>query len=280
MSLEVSTPVRRSDCIVSSEEDHLLKLDNNASRARKIYVGFFLSSLLDRCVYMRTALIFSAAMLLSVASPAIAEDSPAKPNTWSIGATVGTLGAGGEASYLAYDYLVLRATASYVELGCSQIGMVYAGASCDHDYKITGLFAGGMMDIHPFQGGWRLSTGVRYTDLEAKASTKDSMTFNGQSYSSDQIGAVKITIKNSSQAAPYIGFGYDSSHYSESGAGIKLGFEVGALYLGDPSVSITTEKSIPGLSADIAKETALLKDDYGKYLNFYPIAMISARIAF
>jgi hypothetical protein len=234
---------------------------------------------------MRSAfiLVSGATLLLSAVSPAIAEDSPVKPNSWSIGASAGTLGVGGEVSYLARDYVGLRAAASFFNLDCGSVGMVYGGAAncADYNFKVTGLFAGGMVDVYPFKGGWRLSAGVRYTDVEAtaKATAKDDITFNDHSYSVDQVGAVKISIKNSNQAAPYIGFGYDSSHYSEGW--LKLGFEVGALYLGAPNVSITTEKTnIPGLSADIAKETSKLKDDYGKYLDFYPVAMFSARVAF
>jgi len=219
-------------------------------------------------------------MLLSEKFPAVAQEPPVKPNPFSIGVTGGTLGIGGEASFLAFDYVALRGTASYFELGCGSIGMVYGGVKCDHDFKISGLFAGGILDFHPFKGGWRVSAGVGYSDVEANATVRESITVNDRTYGYDQVGAVKISIKNATQAAPYVGFGYDSSHYSEGGSGFKLGFELGALYLGDPTVSITTEKNIPGLSADIAKETSTLKADYGKYLNFYPVAMLSARFAF
>jgi hypothetical protein len=231
---------------------------------------------------MRSAFIVvaGAALLASVAPAAFAEDAPVKPNFWSIGPTISTLGLGAEASYLVYEKIVLRVGGSYFDLNCSRTAQMYGGTKCNHDFNIAGLFAGGIVDIHPFKSGWRLSAGLRYTDLEAKDVTNASVKIGNTTYSSNDIGSAKFSIKNSNPAAPYIGFGYDSSHFTDEGAGFKLGFELGALYAGDPSVSVTTEKTVGGLAGDIARETSTLKGDLQKFYNFYPVAMLSARIAF
>jgi hypothetical protein len=231
---------------------------------------------------MRSAFIGAtgAALLASLSSSALAQDAPVRPNFWSIGPTIGTLGFGGEASYLVYEKIVLRAGGSYFDLNCSRTSNMYGGAKCNHDFNIAGLFAGGIVDIHPFKSGWRLSAGLRYTDLEAKDVTNASAKIGNTTYSFNDIGSAKFSIKNSNPAAPYIGFGYDSSHFSEEGAGFKLGFELGALYAGDPSVSVTTEKTVAGLAAEITRETSTLKGELQKFYNFYPVGMLSARIAF
>lgn len=201
------------------------------------------------------------------------------PSLWSVGATVGTLGLGGEVSYLLYDYLVVRMNASYLDISCSAIAGAY-GASCDHGYNYTGIFAGGLLDIHPFQSGWRVSTGLRYVDVGYKEVASTGIRLGDNRYQADQVGTATISVRNSNPAAPYIGFGYDSSHFSQDGSGFKLGIDLGALYAGNPDVSITTTQTVPGLDADIERETSKIKSDLRTYYNFYPAAMISGRMSF
>jgi hypothetical protein len=217
-----------------------------------------------------------AAGLLGVTASK-ADDAPrARPSDWSVGVTAGTLGLGGELSYLLSDYLVLRANGSYFEVGCGSAKAL--GAKCDYDLNVTALFAGATIDIHPLNNGWRLSAGGRYVDVEFAGSYTGAIELNGVEYS--DIGTTKISIKNGNTFAPYLGFGFDSSHFSKEGSGFHLGIDLGAIYLGDPSVSIKTTKTVPGLDADIAKESATLKDGLKNYFSFYPVAMISARYSF
>ncbi len=89
------------------------------------------------------------------------------------------------------------------------------------------------------------------------------------------------TIRNGSPVAPYLGFGYDSSHFSIDGWGFKLGVDLGAMYIGEPDVSIRTARTpdYPGFAADVSLAASSLKDSLKNY-PFYPVAMISARFSF
>jgi hypothetical protein len=217
-----------------------------------------------------------AAGLLGAAASRADEAPPARPSNWSVGVTAGTLGLGAEVSYLLSDYFVLRANGSYFEMGCGT-AKAY-GAKCDYDLNLTALFAGATVDVHPFQNGWRLSAGGRYVDVEFAGSYTGNITLNGVDY--NNIGTTRISVKNGNTIAPYLGFGYDSSHFSKDGSGFHLGIDLGAVYLGDPDVSIKTTGTVPGLDENIAKQTATLKDSLKNYFSFYPVAMVSARYSF
>lgn len=225
-----------------------------------------------------TALVVACCALHSAAA---AQDGRLRTNIFSIGPTIGTLGAGGEASFLVYDSVVLRAAASYIALNIGDGG---GTNSTKGQYEAKATFAGGMIDWHPFRSGWRLSTGLRYADVALDANKTlaptESMTIGKNTYTASDIGRAHTSLKNHNTAAPYIGFGYDTTHYNRDGMGFSLGLDIGALYIGDANVKLTTAKSVPGLAADIAIETDKTKSDLNKYYNFYPVIMLAAKIGF
>lgn len=100
--------------------------------------------------------------------------------------------------------------------------------------------------------------------------------------SSAQVGTIRTSIRNSNPAAPYLGFGYDAAHYLRDGNRFTRGFEVGALYAGQPDVKIRTTNlvPVPGLADDIALEEQKLKDDLKRYYWFYPVVMLSGKMSF
>ncbi len=177
---------------------------------------FFCSS---RSIRLLSVLqIVLAAGLLGAAASRADDARPAKTSDWSVGVTAGTLGLGGEVSYLLSDTLVLRANASYFEMGCGTAKAL--GAKCDYDLNLTGLFAGATIDIHPLNNGWRLSAGGKYVDAEFAGSYSGKITLGGVDYT--DIGTTRISVSNGNSIAPYLGFGYDASHFSKEGSGFHL----------------------------------------------------------
>lgn len=214
-------------------------------------------------------------LLSGTCAPVHADEEFAKPNYWSLGLTAGTQGVGGEASYLLSDHLVLRSNVTYLGLNVDE-----TVDGNDYQFDLAALFAGATLDYHPFRSGWRISGGVKYVDVKLDAGFTGGMTLGDTEYTADEIGTVTASVRNSNQAAPYVGFGYDASHFSGDGYGVKFGIDVGTLYVGDPDVSIKTTKTVPGLEANIAEETAAIEDKIGQYFNFYPVVMVSGRMAF
>jgi hypothetical protein len=206
---------------------------------------------------------------------ATADSTMTKPNLWSGGVTAGTQGIGGEFSYLLYNNFVVRANGSHLSIDWNSKGD-------DEKLNVSGSFAGATIDFHPFQTGWRVSAGVKYVDIEYNSSVSNRVTIGSMEYTSEQIGELKTLIRSHNPAAPYLGFGYDASHYSREGAEFNLGLDIGALYTGEPDVTLGTTRNnnAPELASHLAAETAKLKDDIRKNYLFYPVVMISGRISF
>ena len=225
------------------------------------------------------AALGAAILYCGFAVPAAA-DEPAKASLWSLGATAGTLGVGVEASALIYDNIIFRVNGSYVKLNSSWVISASSLAN-DYNFDVTGIFAGGILDYHPFSSGWRVSAGARYVDIELQGVAKNGMSFGGVSYSAGDVGNVTATIRNGNPVAPYLGFGYNSSHFSTDGWGFKLGFDLGAMYIGEPDVSIRTAitPASPTFTSDVSSAASSIKGSLRNY-PFYPVAMLSARFSF
>lgn len=230
---------------------------------------------------MRTIvnLAASTAAVALCAFPAAAQQGANAPV--AIGVSAGTLGLGGEASIKATETVVFRLTGSYYGIDLTEsANKATNGASSDYKFDVTALFGGALLDWHPWSGGFRLTAGVRYADLQLKAQELNGRTIGNNSYTAAQVGTVHTTVKNSQQAAPYVGLGYDAAHFKGPGFNFSLGLDVGAMYAGKADVKISTDRSVAGLSTDIAKETKDLEDKLGKYTLFYPVLMLTGKVSF
>jgi hypothetical protein len=212
-----------------------------------------------------------------------AKEETSKANLWSVGATAGTLGPGVEASFLLYDMLVLRGNITYASLDNSTLSKIFTDAGQQADFQLQSLTAGVMLDVHPFRTGWRLSGGLRYVRLDADAVwSAGNIEMGNNDYDVARIGGLRASIRGHASAAPYVGFGYDSSHYSEKGVGFRLGFDLGLLYAGSPEIHLTPGDPAASetLAADIQEFLDSIDDNVRKYYKFYPVLMLSGRICF
>ena len=199
--------------------------------------------------------------LLLPLGPALADgqgskDLPvASPSPWSAGFMISTLGPGLQVSYHAYGWAVVRVEGTYVSIPAD--GLTASLQS-----------AGAILDLHPFHNAFRMSGGLRYFEYNLSGNTviNESGTPN----------TFRVAITNTNKAAPYFGFGLNSSHFSGERYELKVGLDLGAVYSGKPDVSVTNVTN-PG--EDVQSQI----DKYvGKYqfLDFYPVATISARLTF
>ncbi len=149
-----------------------------------------------------------------------------------------------------------------------------------YDGKLRLLSVGAIADVYPFAGKFRISGGLYYNgnkfDIIGKPGVGGTFTFNGISYTTAQIGAVNGTV-DFNNFAPYLGIGWGDA--ISSGSPLGFSFELGALYQGKPSTSITTSRSVPGLSTSIAAEKKKL-DDSLKNFRFYPVIAVGVNWKF
>ena len=85
-----------------------------------------------------------------------------------------------------------------------------------------------------------------------------------------------IEATNSNKAAPYFGFGLDSSHVSGGKYEFHLGLDLGVVYSGKPNVSVSNLTN-PG--EDVQTEINKIVNKY-QFLDFYPVVAVSARMNF
>ncbi|SRR5579871_6495108 len=202
------------------------------------------------------------------------------------GITGGTLGIGPEVSALVSPYFVVRANATWMSF---DLDSVFAN---DYNFKLNEITAGGLLDFHPFQNGFRIVGGARYADFKFDRRDYDpayGYTFNGHPYSTAQFGSLQTNVSVKNPVAPYIGLGWDSSHYFSSvrgpdekwvGEKFTVGFDVGALYTGGVNVKMTTSQTVPGLADDLAAESEHLKKTLNSIYLFYPVVMTTLKYRF
>jgi hypothetical protein len=236
---------------------------------------------------MRRAVVLSICMIagLAGASPAKADGidpAPVPVETPSggglgIGISIGTTGVGGELSVRPFGNLVLRAGGTWFAL--------------DHDFDVDDktyklkadmVSAGATVDWHAFSNGFRLSAGARYHNIDLSGAGNFTGTFEigNNTYDMSQTGAIGISVKSSSTIAPYLGIGYDSTHFSDSRWALAL--DLGVIYAGKPTSTITAAnaQTFPGLAADLAVEQKKLDDSVGKYGQFWPVAALTLKFRF
>ncbi|MDL4860713.1 hypothetical protein NPJ88_000050 [Halomonas elongata] len=213
------------------------------------------------------------AILMAVGSQA----SAAEDNV-SVAAIAGTTGFGADVAWRFHDNFGL--SAGYT-----------GGLTWDGDYDTDEVNYEGNLDIsasslklayHPFGGSFYLTAGAMLPDMEAnvdgRAKNNEQFDFNGNTYTTAQLGTVhgKMTIANSVQ--PYLGMGWRSTH--ESGLGFFSEFGVMSTDVDvDLSTSNNYEASNAQFRRDLEEEEQELKDDADK-LSVYPVVQLGVSYTF
>ena len=226
---------------------------------------------------MRRAVgVFVCLIASLVALPEARADEPDNPGGLGVGLSIGTTGVGGELSVRPFGNVVLRAGGGWFALGHD-----FTSDDLTFDLKANLISAGATLDWHPFSNGFRLSGGGRYHKFDfsgAGNSTTGAFTINGHPYLMSTTGPIHASVTSSNPIAPYLGFGYDSTHFSASRWALAL--ELGVIYGGKPTSKITAEHETPVLRADLDSEEKKLDDSVGKYGQFWPVATLALKFRF
>ena len=70
------------------------------------------------------------------------------------------------------------------------------------------------------------------------------VTLNGTTYNLAATGAITTGVKSANTIAPYLGLGYDSTHYSDLRWALAL--DLGVIYGGKPTSTITAVNELHG----------------------------------
>jgi len=224
-----------------------------------------------------------AALLLLLCASAPAADAPAEQSSSPISGLIltpqiGTLGIGINIGWQFNDIIKARFNANYMALNTSR---KISDIDCDMDYSSAtfGLLA----DIHPFSGHLRVTGGLYYVNMNgsvtADLKNDKSYTVGDNTYRGSELGSGDGSVKWQ-RFAPYVGLGFGTGEGADSGFSFHA--DVGALFFGDPKVSMGFTKSRvnDALADDINKYEDKAKKDIRSYLPVWPVLSLGVSYRF
>ncbi len=214
------------------------------------------------------SLMFCTALVLP--SLAAAQENENAESRLILGPNAGNLGVGPEAGIRLNDHFGLRVGANYVSFENER-----EGQEPEFNFNVTPPAAGAMLDYFPFEGGFRLTGGLRY-----KAETPDLI--EGPS-SAITLGGLPFTPSSSRSPgagqnyigyAPYGGLGLQSRFWEGR---LELVFDLGVYYQAPTDETDNSNGAAEGSDTNAELESS--EDDL-RFLDLYPIIGLSATYRF
>jgi len=209
---------------------------------------------------------------------ALGMNTAAQAGDIAVGAKVGTLGFGLEATTNVVPLLVnvrLQGNIFNYNKDIKDTAVTY-------NAKLKLRSVGILADVYPFAGKFRLTGGAYYNGnkltMTGRPTGAGQFTFNNVNYTTAQVGTVTANV-DFNKFAPYVGLGWGDA--VSSGSPFGFSFELGALYMGQPKTSITATGAAanPALASNIAVEKAKLDSSLSN-LKWYPVASIGVNWKF
>lgn len=201
------------------------------------------------------------AVTILVFTPAVAYGG-----TWSnVGfyGGVGTLGFNGSASYPFNDYVSVSGGINHFS---------YSGSNnlknVDYSYDLQLSSEMLLVNLYPFAGGFHLTAGLVHNGnslaLTGQPSSNGTYTFNGNTYTTQQVGTVTAGMTFKSMA-PYLGIGWGGN------GSWGMTFDLGVVEQGAPTFTLTASAaaSNPQLASDVAQQQATTQSDVNSF-TWYP----------
>ncbi len=186
---------------------------------------------------------------------------------------IGTLGLGAEAAIGLSDRIVIRGG-----MGLSQLeaNTTFDGVSVILTLPESWYNVG--IDLY-LNGAFRIGGGILFKpdDPTITGAFEEEVEIGGRTFTSAEIGTLTGQVLSEDRAAyVLIGFGKHTS------SGIGLSLDVGAAFLGNPSVTLAAEGgTFPDqaeLDARLELEAQAFEEDMKAYLKIWPILSLGIRI--
>lgn len=214
----------------------------------------------------------ATALVLSVSAGHAADSSDVPPyRPLSLGVDVGTVGAGGSLSWRFLDNLGVQVGADYAS---------YSGSRTIKEIDYTGnlqlLSEPLTVDVYPWTGSsFHVSLGAVLNEFEVGGTASGALTINGTPY----VGTVDLTIRQQ-LIDPYIGIGGNMVYFDHAHHWALTG-ALGAMYTGDPRVSLTGTSTPP--AASLQPNLDVLRNEIhhdARYGEFWPVAKLGVSYSF
>ena len=182
----------------------------------------------------------------------------------SLGVKAGILGIGIEGKVGLTRHLGLRAGVNYFPLKIDASSFVPDDSEdVEMDAELNMMSIAGLMDLHPFGTGFRLSAGLLFNsnEFEMIAQPTDDFEIGDETYTAAEVGDFIGTI-SFNKTNPYLSLGWDTSFNRDKGLGFI--FELGAVFHGAPNADFSTNGALaddPELNEELVKEEDKLNED-------------------
>lgn len=190
--------------------------------------------------------------------------------TLAVSLTGGTLGIGPEVSLRPIENFGVRGNVTWLGFKLSE-----DVDDIEYDGDVDLLSVGAMADWYPFDGGLRISAGIRWNgnDLRLSSRPSNAVTIGGVTYTPAEIGRLTGTV-DANEVAPLVTLGWGGRLKS----GLTVGVEAGFLYQGSPTISNLRARGgllegDPGLLADLEDEEELIEDEVESY-KYLPVLQV------
>jgi len=178
-----------------------------------------------------------------------------------------------------------------VRVGYSGFDINHSVDTSDVDYsgKLKLSMGTALVDWYPFAGVFHLTAGAAFNSTKLDVAGQPSAgtyTINGDTYNSSQIGSLTGQLKFGNSVAPYVGFGWGNPTGADGHIHFLL--DVGVIYGGTPSVSLTAEcgSAAPSGSpvcdqaqSDVVTEQQKLRNK-ADILQWYPVLNFGVAVRF
>jgi len=129
-----------------------------------------------------------------------------------------------------------------------------------YDGKLKLSIPSGLLDWYVFKGVFHLTAGVAINETKLNINGTpgpNGFTLNGNTYTGAELGSVTGVVKVGNAAAPYVGFGWGNPVSPKHR--FQLLLDVGAIYSGTPSVSLTAQcaAGVPSVVCAAIQQDAL-----------------------
>lgn len=230
---------------------------------------------------MNTKLI-AAALAALATSASMAADGPAAQPTLidrlDVGLSVGTMGPGGQVSWL----LVPGKLSVRVAANAFNYNHDTTSDNIDYTGKLKLKSELLLLDWHPFEGRFRFTGGMvangNKFDLAAKPNG-GTYEINGKTYTAAQVGTLAAKVDFPS-TAPYLGIGWGDSTQT---AGLHFIGDIGVIAQGSPKAKLTaaggTLSNDPTVQADLKQAEADLQTKLNDF-KFYPLVQVGIAYRF
>jgi hypothetical protein len=195
---------------------------------------------------------------------------------WAVDAKVGSVGIGVDISRsIVPGVLNFRTGVSYFSYSTD-----YDEVDITYDAKLKLGAVPIAVDVFPFKNWFRLGGGVivnlNEISGDAKPSGTGTVDIGDKTYKLSDLGQVNGKIKFN-RAAPYFGLGFNNP-IKKSG---HWGFfaDLGAIYHGEPKLSLTATNMLTGLQAEIDKQVSQSNEDL-KDFKLFPVIQFGVSYKF